>query len=1076
VTQTTQEQIGKLRRAIAMQENLRGTVDDAIIDATLATLREKLAELETQAVLPSQQRKQITILFADVKGFTAMSETMDSEEVGDLMNALWREMDAIIAEYGGLIDKHMGDAVMALWGVDKAREDDPEQAIRAALAMNSRLTELSAAQHVNLAMRIGISTGPVLLGIFGTAAEFSAIGDTVNLASRLEHAAPVGGILISNDTYCHVRGVFDVQPQEPITVKGKSEPVRTYVVLRAKTRVFRVATRGVEGIETRMIGRDSELQTLKDTFHHAMTSIKTHIVTVVGDAGLGKSRLLYEFDKWIELLPEEVFFFKGRSRIETQHIPYAVIRDMFAFRFDILDSDHVNTALEKFRAGMKDTLDADDADVVGHLIGFDFSSSEAVTNLLKSSSFSRLALAYLTNYIRELVTKPTVIFLEDIQWADDNSLDLIDHLVAEIPQAKLLIVCLARPTLFERRSGGGQGDSYSRLDLQPLSTEHSQALTAEILQKVEDVFDDLRALVVNRAEGNPFYIEELIKMLIDNRVITCGEEAWHIEHERLMEFRMPTALTGVLQARLDNLPPAEKNILQRASVVGQLFWDEAVSALRTGDGCEVDVRNGLTSLRSRELVVGHEQSAFGNAHEYSFKHAILHDVTYETVLLKVRRVYHAQVAQWVEANAGERIGEFLDLLAWHYKLAGEAAKAAAYFQRSGEESYKVSAFRYALNAFEQALNITPESNIADRGILQAGLGRCHASLGDYVTAEQHFEDALALAHQANDQKTEVRALAGLGSTAVCRGAYGEARSFYENGLTLARALGHLDLSARLLHSLGNTYYFLGLYKDAQQYWEESLAIARQMDDRSEIMALCLGSLGVEAYQQGLYETAQRYVEEGLILARQMGNLEGEAYYLNSLGIILSRCQGAQQKAQQFCEESLAIRRKIGDRKGIAECLSNLGNITRAQGAHEKAQQCFEEGLAVAREINDRWTTALILGNMGHLANTCEKSDAAWSYFCAAITEAQAIGVVAIVLDALVGAAWLQAQTEHYECAAEWLGLTLNHPAADEELKELAKPALAMLGERMSANEFDVAFKRGESLELNEVIAKILAER
>ncbi|MCP4594161.1 MAG: hypothetical protein GY842_25815, partial [bacterium] len=278
----------------------------------------------------------------------------------------------------------------------------------------------------------------------------------------------------------------------------------------------------------------------------------------------------------------------------------------------------------------------------------------------------QMARVYLTDYIRAVANQPTVIFLEDVHWADDRSLDPIDHLVTAISGVRLLVVCLTRPQFFERHPNWGEGwDVHTRLDLKPLSRRASQALVAEILQRIKDIPDDLRDLIVDGAEGNPFYVEELIKMLLDDRVIVRGQQRWRVELDRLAEVRVPPTLTGVLQARLDSLPREEKTLLQRASVVGRLFWDATVAELAVDETDRVDrdeVIPLLDTVRDRELVFRRERSTFEGADEYIFKHALLRDVTYETVLLKLRRVYHVQVARWLEANAGERLGEYLSLI------------------------------------------------------------------------------------------------------------------------------------------------------------------------------------------------------------------------------------------------------------------------------------------------------------------------------------------------------------------------------------------------------------------------------
>jgi class 3 adenylate cyclase len=509
----------QLEQAIATLEAQRAILGDAVVEASIAALREKLAVLEPEPT--EQRRKQVTVLFADVSGFTAMSETLDAEDVNEIMNALWEHLDRAITKHGGTIDKHIGDAVMALWGAETAHEDDPERAIRAALVMQAevsdfglRITDLAAKLRIqnlkpDIGMRIGINTGPVLLGQVGTIGEYTAIGDTVNTASRLEQAAPVGDILISHDTYRHVRGLFSVQALDPITVKGKAEPIEVYVVQQAKPRAFRLGTRGVEGIETRMIGREAELKQLQDALYTVMEDSQRQIMTIIGEAGVGKSRLLYEFDKWIELLPDTIHSFRGRASLEIQNLPYALIRDLFFFRFQIQDSDRANVVREKMErsigealgeacpeAGRRDEQSQMKAHFIGQLLGFDFSDSPHLQGVLGDAKQLRdRALIYLSEFFQATTAlAPTVIFLEDIHWADDSSLDVVNRLALTTPDQRLLIVCLARPTLFERRPHWGEGQTpwtgsgqafHAWLELGPLSKGDSRRLVEEILQKVE---------------------------------------------------------------------------------------------------------------------------------------------------------------------------------------------------------------------------------------------------------------------------------------------------------------------------------------------------------------------------------------------------------------------------------------------------------------------------------------------------------------------------------------------------------------------------------------------------------------
>ncbi len=1038
-------EIQVLERAITALQAQRTLLGDAVVDAALAPMREKLADLKTQALASEQQRKQATVLFADVSGFSALFETLDTEEVGDMMSALWQRVDAVIVTHGGTIDKHIGDAVMALWGADATREDDPERAIRAALDMQAQVAVFRQEHDVQLAMRVGINTGPVLLGEVRPG-EFTAMGDTVNLASRMEYAAPFGSILVTHDTYCHVHGMFDVQPQEPLQVKGKADPVQTYVVQRARPHTFRVTTRGIEGVETRMVGRAAELIALREIFYDTVTpvteSTKTRVVTIVGEAGVGKSRLLHEFENWIKSSPNQITRLKGRTTAEMQNIPYSIVRDMFAFRFDIRESDSPAVALEKFRANTASILKADKADVIGHLIGFDFSTSHAVRNLLDSDSFAQLAIADLSTYLRAITTAPSVIFLEDIHWADDSSLDLIDHVVTAIPDAPLLIVCLTRRRLFERRPGwgdpstsprAGDHEAHTRIDLKPLSRQASRALVSEILRKVDHIPDALRDLIVKGAEGNPFYVEELIKMLIEDGVIARGEEQWCVELDRLTDVRVPPTLTGVLQARLDNLPQDEKIVLQRASVVGRRFWGTIVADLGGDktDAAQVDAL--LEAVRGRGLIFCRERSAFADTSEYVFKHAILRDVIYETVLLKTRRVYHEQVAGWLEAYAGKRANEYLSLIAGHYELAGNTAAAVIYLRRSGKEALRISAYRDAARAFERALALFPIAS-RDQETLLILAGDALLRLDDYAKASQHLERGLALARQHGNNTNCAAALNYLGMIARRQGNYDRARSHLEESLGLAHQADDWVRIARILHELGWLNIRQGAYSAARDDFGESLTLCQALGDRRGL-ARALSGLGAVAQMLAEYEEAKAHYTEGILLCRE-----------------------------------------LGDRLGTARTLGNLGEAARLQGDYATAQRCYQESLGIGKEIGAQWVAAITLDNLGHVSAALGDYGAATPYYLEAIQIAMSIKAIPVALDSLAGLTGVMAaRTGQSGRRLELMGLILHHPSLTSETRLAIEPILDDLRTKLPPDVVEAALERGKLLDLEQVVAEILKD-
>ena len=1006
-----------------------------MVEPALAALRDRLATLEAQAQ-PAQQRKQATILFADVSGFTALSETMDAEVVAEVMNELWAAVDRVILDHGGRIDKHIGDAVMAVWGAEAAREDDPERAVRAALAMQAAIEVFCANHKAPLAMRVGVNTGAVLLGQVGTTGEFTAMGDAVNLASRLEGAAPVGGILISHDTYRHVRGVFDVQTQAGLRVKVKAGPLQTYVVLRAKPRSFRMATRGVEGVETRTVGREAELLALQNAYVDTLEESEARVMLITGAAGVGKSRLLYEFENWLEWRPERISFHKGRAIPASQRTRLGLFRNQYAMRFDISESDPAEAALQKFRRGMQPALDADQADVVGHWLGFDFSASPAVARLSGRPEFAITAQAHLIRYLRHLLRdRPVVMFFEDIHWADDASLELILDLATTLPDCRLLVVCPARPAFYERRPEWGEGHpAVQTLELKPLSRRFTRELVDEILQRVPVLPDELRDVLVDNAEGNPFYVEELVKMLIDEEVIAPGNGGpdggeWGVDTGRLRELRVPATLTGVLQARLDSLPPPERDILQRSAVVGRLFWDDTVAELA---GREAQaIRPIFDELRDRELILRRGRSSFAGTEEYAFHHNLLREVVYETVLLRSRRQYHAQVARWIEAHAGERLDEFLSLIAEHYALAGQNDRAATYFERVGLQAWNTGTYRAARAAYEHALALRQAAGDPDETAAEAHirLGATIWQLGDYALARQHLESGLAAARRVSDRHAEVLGLYYLGQTLGSLGDFAGSQTCFETALPVARDLGGQDL-AQILSGLGGNAWRMGDMEHAEAYIGESLVLAR-VEKAVSLEAQATNTLGLIAGSRGDIDTEQQCYERCLALARQIGDLYREAIALANLGVI-GIVRESYQEAKGYLEACLEMFNDLGRQESVSLNLGNLAHVYLMLGDFAMARRNTREMLRLARQL----------------------------------------GATPRVLDALLNWSEIAIIAGDKAGGLTLIGLIRHHPAHEYQMEQEVQRVIASAGLDAAATE--AALAAGAGLSLEAVIDEILA--
>jgi predicted ATPase len=617
--------------------------------------------------------------------------------------------------------------------------------------------------------------------------------------------------------------------------------VQAYVVTRAKPRAFRIRQRGVEGVETRMIGREAELRQLEEALHGTVEDGEGQVITVSGEAGVGKSRLMHEFDKWVELLPETVFYFKGRASPEMQNLPYALIRDLFAFRFHIRDSDRPSVVRKKMERGIGEAMGESSqmrAHFIGQLLGYDFRKSPHLRAVLDDAKQIRnRALIYLGDYCKAVAaTEPTLILLEDIHWADDGSLDALNHLARTTQQARLLMVCTARPTLFERRPHFGEAQpSHTRLALYPLSKRGSRRLFEEIMQRTPEVPEALRELVVSGADGNPFYIEELIKMLIQDGVIVKGDPDWRIESGRLASIRVPPSLMGILQARLDGLPADERTILQRASVVGRRFWDstvERISEAAEKRMSQEETQRALSAVRQKEMIFRREVSAFAETEEYLFKHAILREVTYESVLKRERRAYHQLVAEWLIERSGERAGEYTGLIADHLELAGRTEEARVYLRRAAQRASSQYANAEALSYLTRALDLTPEEEHAERYDLLTLRERVHDQVGDRRAQIQDVAHLRELAEAMDDDELRAQVTLRQARSAFRTSDYPTTISTAQKAIALARSVGSVACQAEGYEAWGRALVRQADYEAAGAQLERALTLAREAGVRN----------------------------------------------------------------------------------------------------------------------------------------------------------------------------------------------------------------------------------------------------
>ena len=962
----------QLEAGIDALEAQRAALGDAVVDAAIGGLRSKLAALQARlASEPAQTLRQVSILFLDAVGSTALGAHLDPEEISAVMDGLLSRGTVIVEAHRGKVLKYTGDNLLAAFGADEVAEDDAERAVRCGLALlelgKSSGAEVEAAYgYTGFGIRVGIHTGAVLLG-GGVDDEGSIRGQAVNIAARMEQTAPPGSLRISHDAYAQVRGMFEVERQEPLAIKGVDEPIQSYLVLRAKARSFRLGSRGIEGVATRMIGRDAELEALQDAFTRLFVDRNLAAVTVVADAGIGKSRLLYEFAAWSDARSERFFLFRGRATPQMQGQPFGLLRDIIAWRFQIGDDDSIEAARRKMEQGIVPLFLDDDgpdlseghAHLLGHLIGIEWHESRHVKGILDDPKQVRNhafhAAAQLFRRIGSSDGSPVVLQLEDLHWADNESLDFLAYLAEIDRDVPLLMLACCRPTLFERRASWCAEKVHRRIDLQPLGKDMSRLLVSELLKKVPEVPAALRELVTGGAEGNPFYMEELVKMLVDQGAIEIGE-VWKVNAERLLLTRVPPTLTGVLQARLDGLPAPERLTLQQASIIGPVFWDRALIALDT------KANDTLPALVRRELALPRSDSNNDDLREYAFKHQILHQVTYATVLKRTRRELHGKVARWLAAQTGLRANDFLGAAAKHFELAGDVANAAEYHTRAAEHARTRMAHEAVLDHVQQALALLDRTPGAGTRLLCWRLLEVREATldihGDRVGQRADIEALAELAEALDDDRRRAHAAWRRSALAQRIADYAATETAAQQAVEWARRAGDDEIRLLAQRMLAMSLAFQGRPAEGRNIAEEALAEARTLALR-RVEGLCLNALSVMLAMQGDDVGALLLDQQSLAAHRVAGDRRNEAIAQGNIGAGWLGL-GELTRARVELEEGLRLLRINGERALAVSPLCALSTLALWQGddAHALVQARAAVETAVAVHARDQEPAAL----------------------------------------------------------------------------------------------------------------------
>jgi adenylate cyclase len=925
---------------------------------------------------PEGDRRPVTVLFADLAGFTSLSEGLDPEDVRGIQADLFREMSASIEQYEGFVEKFVGDAVMAVFGAPLAHEDDPERGLRAALMMRDRMGTLNRRWERRvgrpLALHIGVNTGPVVAGRIGSTADaaYAVTGDTVNTAARLQSAAPSGEILIGDATYQLTHHVFSFAPREEVALKGKSEPVGVHRLLGSLAAPR--SARGLEalGLAAPLVGRERELARMEAAFAD-MRAGRAQVLSLIGEPGAGKSRLQREFFARLESdgrLEGVTIRRAACSALGEQ--TYGTAAELLRDAYGVEHGDSVEVVRGKLAAGLETLgVDGEDRAAMAAALArvFGLEQDDARVRHLEPEQLKRqIFMAVRALVERRLAASPLVLLVEDLHWADAASIELLGAVADRLADRPLLVLLMYRPTL-EPDALGTSHTPHTAIEVTPLSRSGSEDLLAAWFGDATHLFPEhLRELILERTGGNPLYLEEVVRALVAAGVLVRDGLAWRCTAEAATA-QVPATLHGLLLARLDRLAAAERRVIQEAAVIGPRFEVPLLKAVSAEPGA-VDV--ALDALASADLLTP--------GPDHRFRHGLLQEIVYQNILVTRRTELHTRVGTALEAQgAGDRESlERLVALGHHWSLGADKRRGARYLTGAADwargmyaNADAIQHYQRALDALEQcdepaaAAQIETERLVARERMadLLGPTGRRAAALGEYEIVEAGYR-------AGGDAAAQARILRKMGGLHWDAGARARALGCFEAGLAL---LGdhreHIE-QAHLYQEMGRQAFRSGDSPRAVEWAEQARLHAERLaadpaldaDGRGEAMTAAAQShntLGVAYARLGRLEEAVGHIERSVALARETGMLQAACRGLANLSVLYSTLDPA--RAIETCAAGLEMAKKIGDLGFQSRLYTNLAVAYCAL-----TNRCDEQGIGAAHAAIDLDRR---LGQLDHLA-------------------------------------------------------------------------------------------------------------
>lgn len=959
----------------------------------------------------------MAVLFADISGFTPLSEKLDPEEVKDIIDSCLQQLASAVYRYEGYVDKFIGDCIMALFGAPVAHEDDPLRAVLTAIDMQKEIVDFNRKRSLKLELAVGINYGMVATGDLGRPGEYTVMGDTVNLAQRLQYNAPKGKIYVSEAIYNNTKNEITYQKSKMIRVKGKSALVKVFEPLKVR-RAF--SMRKIE--EIKLIGRDSELKKLQQILEKVKNQ-QGQVVALIGDAGIGKSKLSYEFRKGLD---RDARVIEGRGLEYLKHASFRVLREMLRSLFNIDENDRAATAnrkLTRFVAGTHQSSMIKLVPFIKYFMGMELSPKDVSRfESMKPDDRARLVnQAILTLFTKIAVDRPVLFVFEDCHWTDTESIIFMRQLAKEVAGKQCMILALYRP---EFNIGEvAKLKYYTQFNIQPLTIEETSFMLKNILN-CKDIEDRLLKLLTSKSGRVPFYVHELTSSLRSENVIFIDQGIAKLKAG--METAVPRTLDELLMTRIDKLTPELRCVVDIASVIGDQFSMKLLEEV-------VDDRCGLKEHIKHIVQIGivSESDSVSKKTEirYNFSHSLMREAVYQSLFKKTRIEHHQRIGSAIEKIYKDNLAEHYDALAKHFMIGGKEDKAVDYLEKSADRKKELYLNEEAIGLYQQAIDRIDKQETYRIAIMYEKISNIYQLIGRYqdalvacaqsrkfskdqviVNARSYMIEAdivknhgqldralelLAQSRQVladpkkEDMVKRVELLANIASLECwilrIKGKIDESMQSGSQAVLLIRKTrnwhDHAELKkamARAYFNLAILYSVTGNFEKAIQHCEETLILAEEMDDRIGLGSV-YNTLGTIYRDQGKYDQAIDAYTRKLKISQELGDKTGIGAAYGNLGNAY-RNKGDFDKAIELLTKYLNITEGIGYRQAIGVANNSLGITYFYKGENEAAIKFFKQALKISEEIGDKRLSAITLGNLGEVYENRLEHDKAIDLF------------------------------------------------------------------------------------------------